>query len=256
MRRWSTVALAVLMLLATDALARGRKGHLVIDSMTEGAKVYVDGKLVGKTPIEKPIPLRPGKHRLKATKAGHSTLEMQFKIRARKKTEMMVELLPFSGLVKFSANIDGAEVYVDNKLIGHTPLIRDVVAGDHKVLILKEGYNDFESDINVKAGEKMFVEGSLTPFKDISPEVLAMAKAEEEKKKQEEALARELAETGTVATAPPWYADLYKKWWVWAIAGAVVVTAVTIPLAMSGGGEQAGLHRHDDSPNTTIDIRQ
>jgi len=256
MRRWSTAALAVLMLLAADAGARGRKGHLVIDSMTEGAKVYVDGELVGKTPIEKPIPLRPGRHKLKATKAGHSTLELQFKIRARKKTEMMVELLPFSGLVKFSANIEGAEVYVDNNLIGHTPLIRDVVAGDHQVLILKEGYNDFESKINVKAGEKMFVEGRLTPFKDISPEILAMAKAQEEKQQQEEALARELAETGTVEVAPPWYADLYKKWWVWAIAGAVVVTAVTVPLAMSGGGEQGGLHRHDDSPHTIIDIRQ
>ena len=256
MYRWSTAALVVLMLLATGSYAGGRKGHLVIDSMTEGAKVYIDGKLVGKTPIEKPIPLRPGNHKLKATKAGYSTMELQFKIKARKKTEMMVELLPFSGLVKFSANIDGAEVYVDNKLIGHTPLIRDIVAGDHKVLILKEGYNDFESDINVKAGEKMFVEGSLTPFKDISPEVLAMAKAQEEKKQEDEALARELAETVKVEAAPPWYADLYKQWWVWAIAGAVVVTAVTVPLAMSGGGEQGGLHRHDDSPHTTIDIRQ
>jgi len=255
MRRWSTAALMVLMLLATGASARGRQGHLVIDSMTEGAKVYVDGKLVGKTPIEQPVPLRPGKHRLKATKAGYGTLELQFKIKARKKTELMVELLPFSGLVKFSANIDGAEVYVDNKLLGHTPLIRDIVAGDHKVLILKEGYNDFASDINVKAGEKMFVEGNLTPFKDISPEVLAMAKAQEEKQQQEEALARELAENVKVEAAPPWYAGLYKKWWVWAIAGAVVVTAVTVPLAMSGGGEQSGLHRHDDSPHTIIDLR-
>lgn len=255
MYRWSTVALAVLMLLAVDAGARGRKGQLVIDSMTDGAKVYVDGNLVGKTPIKKPIPLKPGKHKLKATKAGHSTLELEFKIKARKKLEMMVELLPFSGLVKFSANIDGAEVYVDNQLIGHTPLVRDVVAGDHKIMILKEGYNDYEFDINVKAGEKMFVEGRLTPFQDFSPEVLAMAKAEEEKKKQEESLARELAETGTIEAAPPWYADLYKKWWVWAIAGAVVVTAVTVPLAMSGGGEQAGLHSHDDSPHTIIDIR-
>ena len=255
MCRWITAALAVLMLLPIDAGARGRKGLLVIDSMTDGAKVYVDGKLVGKTPILKPIPLKPGKHKLKATKAGHSTLELNFTVKARKKIEMMVELLPFSGLVKFSANVEGAEVYVDNSMIGHTPLIRDVVAGDHRVLILKEGFNDYEFDINVKAGEKMFVEGNLTPFKDLSPEVLAIAKAQEEKKKEEEALARELTEVETVAAAPAWYADLYKQWWVWAVAGAVVVTAVTIPLALSSGGDQAGLHRHDDSPHSIIDIR-
>jgi hypothetical protein len=255
MCRWSTAALALLMLLPADSGARGNQGQLVVDSMTDGARVYVDGKLVGKTPIEKPVPLRPGKHKLKATKAGHSTLELEFSIRAGKKTEMSVELLPFSGLVKFSANVEGAEVYVDNNMIGHIPLIRDVVAGDHKVLILKEGYNDFSSDINVKAGEKMFVEGKLTPFQDLSPEVLAIAKAQEEKKKEGDALARELVETEAVAAAPPWYADLYKQWWIWAIAGAVVVTAVTIPLAMSSGGDQAGLHRHDDSPYTIIDIR-
>ena len=86
MYRWSTAALAVLMFLASGVSAGGRQGHLVIDSMTEGAKVYVDGKLVGKTPIEKPVPLRPGNHKLKATKAGYSTLELQFKIKARKKT--------------------------------------------------------------------------------------------------------------------------------------------------------------------------
>lgn len=243
------------MLLPVDAGARGRKGHLVIDSMTDGAKVYVDGKLVGKTPFNKPIPLKPGKHKLKATKAGYSTLEMEFTVKARKKLEMMVELLPFSGLVKFSANVEGAEVYVDNSMIGHTPLIRDVVAGDHKVLILKEGFNDYATNINVKAGEKMFVEGNLSPFKDLSPEVLAIVKAQEEKKKEEDALARELVEPEPVATAPAWYADLYKQWWVWAIAGAVVVTAVTVPLALSSGGDQAGLHRHDDSPYTIIDIR-
>lgn len=255
MCRWITAALAVLTLLPLDASARGRRGQLVIDSMTDGAKVYVDGKLIGKTPVSKPVSLKPGKHKLKATKAGYSTLEIEFTIRARKKTEMMVELLPFSGLVKFSANVDGAEVYVDNQLLGHTPLIRDLVAGDHKVLILKEGYNDFATGINVKAGEKMFVEGKLTPFKDLSPEVLAIAKAQKKKKQEDEALALELVEAEAVAAAPPWYADLYKQWWVWAIAGAVVVTAVTVPLALSSGGDQAGLHRHEDSPHTVIDTR-
>jgi hypothetical protein len=243
------------MFLPVDAAARGREGQLVIDSMTDGAKVYIDGKLVGKTPIEKPIPLRPGKHKIKATKAGHSTLELDFTVKARKNIEMMVELLPFSGLVRFSANVDGAEVYVDNQMLGHTPLVRDVMVGDHKILIVKEGFNDHAADINVKAGEKLFVEGNLTPFKDLSPEVLAIVKAQEEKKKEDDALARELAETGTIAATPPWYADLYKQWWVWTIAGAMIVTAVTVPLALSSGGDQAGLHRHEDSPYTIIDMR-
>jgi len=256
------VACWVLAGLAPRAAARrGRKGTLVIQAMTEGTRIYVDGKFVGKTPLPRPLRLRPGLHRLKATKSGFSTMEMEFTIRPGRKTELPLELLPFSGLVKFSCNIDGAEVYVDNKMVGHTPLIRDVVVGDHQVLILKEGYNDFEMDINVKAGEKHFVEANLTPYEGISPEVAALAEAHRKKQEQvkqleqEELNRRELTNPQQVDSAQPWYAGLHKKWWVWTIAGAVVATAVTLPLALSGSG-QSGLHDHDDSLHTRIDLRR
>lgn len=258
--------MAVLLVVqATEGAPRagaGKKGTLVIQSMTDGARIYVDGELLGKTPMEQPIPMAAGKHKLKATKAGYGTVQLKFTIRPRRRTELQVDLLAFSGLVKFSCNVDGAEVYVDSKLMGHTPLVRDLVVGDHAVLIVKDGFNDYETELNVKAGKKHFVEGNLTPFEDLSPEVLAMAKEqrerEERKKREEERRKLEPvvnSEMHSSEAAPAWYAGLYKKWWVWAIAGAVVVTAVTVPLATSGG-EQSGLHRHDDSPHTVIDIRQ
>ena len=183
---------------------------------------------------------------------------MFFKIRSRKNTELHVDPLPFSGLVKISSNLEGAEVYVDSKLLGHTPLIRDVVVGDHKIMILKEGYNDFVTEINVKAGEKHFVEGVLTPFRDFSPEVLAIAAAQKKKAEQDakdKSLQAELAnmtETQPVEPAKSWYSDLHKQWWVWAIAGAVVVTAVTVPLATTGS-VQSGLNEHN--PAATIQLK-
>jgi len=250
-----------LMLLAFGPGASARKpryGKLVINSMTDGTKVYIDGKLKGKTPFKKPIRLRTGKHKLKATKAGYSTLEMPFRIRSRKKTEVHVDLLPFSGLVKITSNLEGAEVYVDNKLLGHTPVIRDVLVGDHKIMILKEGYNDFATDINVKAGEKHFVEGVLTPFRDFSPEVLAIAEAQKKKAEQDakdKSLQAELAKVTEVQPIEPaasWYTDLHKQWWVWAIAGAVVVTAVTVPL-VTMDSQQSGLSEH--IPAATIQLR-
>ncbi|MBW1810754.1 MAG: PEGA domain-containing protein [Deltaproteobacteria bacterium] len=249
----------ILFVFQPEASARKRRyGKLVINSMTDGTKVYIDGKLKGKTPFDKPIKLRVGKHKLKATKAGYSTLNMPFKIRSRKKTEVHVDLLPFSGLVKITSNLEGAEVYVDNKLLGHTPLIRDLVVGDHKIMILKEGYNDFATEINVKAGEKHFVEGVLTLFRDFSPEVLAIAAAQKKKAEQDakdQSLQAELAhmtKTQPVAPAQSWYTDLHKQWWVWAIAGAIVVTAVTVPLATTGG-EQSGLNDHN--PAATIQLK-
>lgn len=256
------VACLLLVGLAPHAAARhGRKGTLVIQTMTEGARIYVDGKFVGKTPLPEPLRLRPGRHRLKATKSGFSTMELKFRIRPGRQTELPLELLPFSGLVKFTSNIEGAEVYLDNKMVGNTPLIRNVVVGDHQVMILKEGYNDFEMGINVKAGEKHFVEANLTPYEGISPEVAALAEAHRKKQEQAKRLAqeelarRELTSPQPVESAPPWYAGLHKKWWFWTVAGAVVATAVALPLALSGSG-QSGLHNHDDSLHTRIDLRR
>ncbi len=237
------------MLVAFPA-ARARKprtGTLVVESLTDGARVYVDGKYRGKTPIKSPIRLRPGKHKMKATKTGYSTMELTFKIRRRRKTDVQVDLLPFSGLVKFTCNVKQAEVYVDNNMLGHTPLIRDVVVGKRKVMIVKDGYNDFVTDITVRPGEKHFVEGVLTPFRDLSPEVMAVAAEEKKKALQAEndrKLQANLSKSEPVQPASPWYADWYKQWWVWAIAGAVVVTAVSVPVALTSGGVQSGLHDH------------
>jgi len=242
--------LALSFVLPSSADARRRRSHkgtLAIESMTDGAKVYVDGKMIGKTPFAKPIRLDPGTHKLKATKFGYSTMELEFTIKSRRQTDMMVDLIPHSGLVRFTCNIESAEVYVDNKLMGHTPLVKTVPMGDHEIMIVKEGHNDFAAQLNVKAGEKHFVEGVLTPFQ-YSPEVLAIKKKEEDR--AEELAAAELEQpspTGPseVEPVPAWYDGWYEKWWVWAIAGAVVVTAVAIPVAATSGGEQPGLNAHD-----------
>jgi hypothetical protein len=228
---------------------RKRVGHLVIESMTDGAKVYVDGKLLGKTPFEMPLPIRAGKHKLKATKFGFSSLELDIKIRNRRSTEVMIDLVPHSGLVKFTCNVETVEVYVDGKLLGNAPLIKNVPLGDHEVMLVKDGYNDFSTKLNVKAGEKHFVEGVLTPFLDFSPEVLAMKKAQEEERQyQAEAAAKVAANPSgpLVDPAPAWYEGLHERWWFWTAVGAVVVTAVVVPVAATQtGGEQSGLSSHD-----------
>ncbi len=249
----SLLALSFVLPSSADARRRrSRKGTLAIESMTDGAKVYVDGKMIGKTPFAKPIRIDPGTHKLKATKFGYSTMEMEFTIKSRRQSDMIVDLIPHSGLVKFTCNIESAEVYVDNKLMGHSPLVKTVPLGDHEIMIIKEGYNDFAAQLNVKAGEKHFVEGVLTPF-NYSPEVLAIKKKEEDRAKKLAAAELEQPEPGQlsptgpseVEPVPAWYNGLHKQWWVWTIVGAVVTAAVAIPVAATSGGGQPVLNDHD-----------
>ena len=245
--------IALLAATAWPGIADARRpamGTLIIESMTDGAKVYLDGKQIGKTPFAKPIPVRVGQHKLKATKFGYAELELEFKMRARRKTTLTVDLVPHSGLVRFTCNIDAAEIYLDGKLLGHTPLIKTVGLGDHKVMIVREGYNDFSAEINVKAGEKHFVDGVLTLFQDFSPEVLALKKAQEEEAQRRKELAARIEASpalggpAAVEPAAAWYDRFYEKWWFWTAVGAVVLTAVVVPVATTVSTEQAGLNAH------------
>jgi hypothetical protein len=257
---WLICALVITSLWPAQGQARRRNratsfGALVIQTMTDEARIFVDDKLIGRTPFKRPIRVRTGTHKLKATKPGFDTVEMEFVIRKNQKTSLELELFPHSGLVKFGCNVAGAEVYVDGKLVGKTPLIRQVVVGDHKIYISKEGYNDFESAMNVKAGEKHFVEAQLSPYRNISPEVLAEVKAHEEaearKKKLAEAqLREEQLQAEQQASPPSWTDEWYKQWWIWALAGAVVATAVTVPLVIETG--QPGLNAHDPAAEINL----
>ncbi len=240
-----------MLVLSPSADARKKKrrysriGYLSIESMTDDARVYIDGKFIGKTPFEKRIKIKAGKHQLKATKPGFMSSEMPFEIRRRRTTNLTVDLLPSSGIAKFDCNIKGAEVYLDGTLLGNTPLIKDVPLGNHVVTITKESYNDFTTQLLVKAGEKAFVNGKLTPFKNFTPEALAVRKAKEEKEKREAELRAQLQATPVEpASGVHWYDDWYEKWWFWTAVGVVVITSVAVPVAATSGGPQSGLNDH------------
>jgi tetratricopeptide (TPR) repeat protein len=85
-----------------EALERGRKaladvmarwpGWLRVTSPTDGALVEIDGKPAGKTPLEKPIELSPGKHVLKVISPGKHPFERQLEVAASEAIEIAAAL--------------------------------------------------------------------------------------------------------------------------------------------------------------------
>jgi hypothetical protein len=207
------VVLLLSQTLDADARRRRRRritGTLVIESTTKGAKVFIDGDEVGSIPLERPIRLMPGQHTIKVTKPGHTQYMETIRIRRGRRVRLEVDLLPIAGVVTLLTSPQGARVYLDGKFVGKTPLRElEIKAGKHRVRIAHIGFYDTFRTFQVVAGKqrKIIVQLKSLPD-DINP---------------------------LIPKTPPkrWY----EKWWVWAsAAGGLValVTAIAVPLAMSG----------------------
>ena len=72
--------------------------------------------------------------------------------------EFIFDLEPAWADVQIDTKPSGAEIFIDNKNIGMTPLDFDLIEGQHVLGIKKNGYKDFSTEIAVKARENIVLE--------------------------------------------------------------------------------------------------
>jgi hypothetical protein len=183
---------------------KGPEGRLVVTSSTEGAQVFVDGELVGQTPLAAPIVRKPGTYTLKIVKRGFTEFIDVVTIKARKETKLDIDLLPIAGVVRITANVKAARVFVDGKFLGETPLETDVALGPKAIKITKGGYRELVKKLDVVAGQTINL--------DVTLEELPVG-------------------SNPFRPAPARATRWYEKWWLWAIvAGGATALALSIAL--------------------------
>jgi hypothetical protein len=129
------------------------KGSLLARSDPKGANVYVNGKSVGRTPVEQ-SGLEPGSHTVRFVKEGFETWERHVKVHPGEKVEVLAQLTAAKGDLVVHSKPAGAKVYVDGQSVGASPAERTgLSAGPHGVLILKEGYESWEREVVIEPGE-------------------------------------------------------------------------------------------------------
>ena len=80
---------------------------------------------------------------------------------------------PIMGTLNVMSTPGMAEVYVDGKLIGRTPMMHDVLVGSRKVEIRKDGFKDFEQSISVVENKMVDVVANM---KELTPPYIETAK--------------------------------------------------------------------------------
>ena len=143
-----------------------KQGKLSLDSKPQGADVYIDRKLKGKTPLN--INLDVGTYKVEIRKDGYLPYSLTVQIKENKVYKNTISLHPvsFKGRLKVNVQPKGALIYLDDVIMGHTFIDIEIDPGHYELKIKKEGYMPYLEDIYIKAGatvDKTITLGKLPP---------------------------------------------------------------------------------------------
>ena len=134
---------------------------LVITSDPAGADVYIDGKFMGKTPLEVPS-LSPGQVKISITRAGYSDWQTDVDLTEGIRKEVNASLAGTFGSLSVTSNPAGAQVFANGQPIGVTPLIsKRTSAGSVEVKVVKEDFAEWRTTTHIAAGKESKLDAEL-----------------------------------------------------------------------------------------------
>ena len=132
----------------------------------EDCQIYVDNQLKGTTTWSGR--LSSGSHLLESRKENHRptavTKNIEPSISALHFN--LADPVPIIGTMNVMSTPGMADVYVDGKLVGRTPLMHDVLVGSHNIELRKQGFKDYKQSIRVEENNIVDVVATMTEYKD------------------------------------------------------------------------------------------
>ena len=115
----------------------------------EGCQIYVDNELMGTTTWSGR--LSSGSHLFESRKENHRSTAVT------KNIEPSISALhfnladptPIMGTLNIMSTPGMVDVYVDGKLVGRTPMMHDLLIGNHTIELRKQGFKDYKRSIRV-----------------------------------------------------------------------------------------------------------
>jgi hypothetical protein len=141
-------------------------GTLYLESSPSGAEVYLEGRLQGRTPLR--LTLNEGTYRVELRLPGYEPYQATVRVERGRETRLSASLRPIrTGELYLEARPEGAEVYVDGRLVGRAPLRVSLEAGLHEVRVVAPGYGEYRAQVEVRPGESLRLVVELVPVRAI-----------------------------------------------------------------------------------------
>jgi hypothetical protein len=147
-------------------------GWITVFSKPGNASVTLDGNYVGRTPVNSSLNLEeipPGEHTVVLVIPGFRPSAQKITVSPNLVSMVNATLVSISGpdakgSLIVASDPAGAMVFVDNESRGVSPVSADdIAAGNHKVVIRMEGYEEYSVSILVAAGTTRNVTVTLMP---------------------------------------------------------------------------------------------
>ena len=162
--------------------------------------VWVDGQYVGylkELKGSKKIMLLPGEHEISVRQAGYNDFTKKVIVEPRLILRVPVRMEKATNVVwpsvtaelKVDVHPDRAAVFVDDKFLGHAGELGGAFhsmllsPGKHRIKVELPGYQTFETDVNLVAGQKSVVKTDLVKGSISQADPLIKEPAESERKK-------------------------------------------------------------------------
>jgi hypothetical protein len=135
------------------------------------AQIEIDNLMVGRTPLGGPLRVAAGLRRLAVVAPGHAPLHQEVPVSGGQEVALKLDLQPIQGTLaqlKVHSTLPGADVLVDGKLVGHTPMASSLALapGRYEVSVRRAGYRGPKRDIDLVDGAT----GELTLEPEEDPE--------------------------------------------------------------------------------------
>ena len=137
-------------------------------STLDGAEIYSNGKLLGKGRISEDM--MEGYYDLEVRLNHHKSATKQIQVIAGQSQEITLNPTPIYGSLDVTSTPHDAEVTIDGKLYGKTPLTVDqLLEGEHKVVISKPKYTSDTRTVNISENVNASIDAKLDVAVEATP---------------------------------------------------------------------------------------